>query len=144
MTRSFEVPFKLIREEKVYTGKKIDRKVLEFFHIRLPLYLGSLDENYDRTNSSDMLCIDGVELPVGIHTGEFYEYNNTTVTYTEQEALSSARKIAKELYLQEVSDDEILSVNDTYTVENGVLLLRTQVFCKKNIAQREKILIFGE
>ncbi len=70
-------------EETYYNGNSKNRYVLEFFTLRIPLYLGNVSGNYDTERSNAFLRFFGEQLPIGYYCKNYKNFDVKTVTYTD-------------------------------------------------------------
>lgn len=144
VSKQYTLKYELRRREEIKTGRVIKRSVLNFFHLKIPLYLGGISGDYSVQTDEKTLIIGGVKLPVSLTNATFYEKHDTEVYLSEETALSRARAITEKDIASDFPGAEIVSVNDSFYTENDALFLTTEIICKKNIAAEQKILIFGE
>lgn len=77
--------------EKVPDGKIRSHTVLEFFSLRIPLYLGEIQGEYDRQAQRNTMRILGGELPISMDTFRYFHYTVNSRTLDEETALEFLR-----------------------------------------------------
>ncbi len=125
----------------VRNGKSETRRVLTFFGVEIPLYLGSVKGNYELELSEWEMQIDGVNMPVKINSGKFYFTDPVQIVLSEQEALSSARTQISELEKSKYGGMEIVSREEVVQYDENGLTFTVKYLCRENIAIQESILI---
>lgn len=137
---SVEIPFSQCIEQP--TGREWSRKVLELFHLKIPLFLGSVHGEYDRTVERTPLVIGGVELPVAVTKATFREKTKVEVLYTAEQALELARAQMLEKAGEELEGIAVVSSQETIETLETAVRLNVKFICQENIAMEEDILIF--
>ena len=64
VSKQYTLKYELRRREEIKTGRVIKRSVLNFFHLKIPLYLGGISGDYSVQTEEKTLIIGGVKLPV--------------------------------------------------------------------------------
>lgn len=139
-TLSVEVP--LAQRIDQPTGREWKRKVLQLFHWKIPLFLGSIHGEYDRTVERIPLTMDGVELPVAVTEATFREKTRVDVLYTAEQGLELARAQMIEKAGKELSGITVVSSEETVETLGNAVRLHVKFICEENIAMEEEILIF--
>lgn len=124
-------------------GKSKTKKVLEFFGVKIPLFLGKETSTYKSTLKEKPLSVFGRVLPITIYSKEFnftdkYEY---TRSYDEVCA-KLEEKVGDNLKLEGVNEYKIIRC-DFAQKENAVSLTAI-VSATENIVYREALLIKPE
>lgn len=70
--------------EKEYIKTKTG-KILDFFGFRIPLTAGRIRENYDKSETKEMLSLFGCEIPAGIITEKYEIYERNTILRSREE-----------------------------------------------------------
>lgn len=125
---------KFIQQSNVETGKVKSRKVIDFFGIKIPLYLGSIRGNYKTQKSVWQMQFLGQKLPVKIHTKRYIFQAKHTVTYDYEKAVQKLEDTLKNEYGDKVKSKEYKELKD------GVQL-KAIIIDKQNIAVSEKLLV---
>ncbi len=136
---SVRVDYDQIR--RVRNGRVKTKRVLTFFGMEIPLYLGTEKENYELELSEWTMDIGGVNMPVKINTGTFYFVDNVSVTLSEEEALEQARQQALQTESSRYQSAEILERQEFVQYDEKGLTLTIKYLCIENIGSEEKILI---
>ena len=136
--QTYRVGEPYVQTEKVYTGKTKNKCVLEFFKIKIPLYLGSehlkFDDEYDIKN----LIFFGERMPILMYKKHMNFYTEQEVTYTRDELIIKLENSLKALLNDaEIKDYSVISREITET-DNG-LSLNIKIKFEKNIGIAEKI-----
>ena len=140
--RSLTVTVPRHQTVKRQTGRVMQKSVLHFFHMDLPLYLGSVRGTYEKKIEKKMLALGGAELPIGLTTATFYETVPLEVDFKTEELLEQARKQRTEAEKKELDGAKIISFEEKVEETEQELVLTTKYFCEENIAIEEEILIF--
>ncbi len=92
-------------------------------------------ENYDTIQREDTLPLWGPEkLPFSIETICALPYEDVSVLLTEEEALARAKRELWRRLSEEANYSETLALEESYTVENAVLIYHCSVEAIENIA----------
>ncbi len=137
---SVEVPY--VQRIEQPTGREWTRKVFQLFHLKIPLFLGSVHGDYDRTVEKSPLVLGGVELPVSVTTATFREKTAVDVQYTPEEALELARAQMVRKAGEELAGITVRSSAESIEQLEHSLRLSVKFICEENIAMEEEILIF--
>ena len=136
---SFTAAFK--QTETVRTGKVSTRRVLHFFGLDLPLYLGSVQFPYEKESNEEILQFDGQRLPIGVTTARFYETEKRTRTLSKDEALKLATKEIERLEEAELQGAKIVSREPVMETYDYGVKLTVHYVCEENIAKKDFIMI---
>lgn len=117
------------------TGKQKIKRVLDFFTLKIPLYLGGETRAYTSQNEVFELKLLGQKLPIKIYTKRFDFTKTKTYNLTRADATALLEKRLKEEYSGAVS-------NQNFTERVDSLVLSAIITEKKDIAVNEKM-IFG-
>ena len=124
------------------TGKVIRRSALEFFHLDIPLFLGSVRGSYDKEVQTHTLSFGGVPLPIRYRQGQFYETVAQEVTYTTDEMAEQAREKITSMADSVLQNARILSSEEHITEQEDGLTMTIQYRCEEDIVQEQEILLF--
>lgn len=127
--------------EDVRTGRVSNRRVINFFNLNLPLYLGSFNRPHEMRVTTSQLTLDGVELPLGITTGRFYETRTIEHNLNADEAIALARERAVEVKAYELLDAEILETSEEIVTEDGQITIIFTLKVRQSIEIFEDILM---
>lgn len=117
------------------TGEQKIKRVLDFFTLKIPLYLGGEMREYTSQNEVLQLKLLGQKLPIKIHTKRFNFTKTKRYNLTRADATALLEKSLKEEYNGAVS-------NQSFTERADSLVLSAIITEKKDIAVSEKM-IFG-
>ncbi|MBE6679354.1 MAG: hypothetical protein E7598_02400 [Ruminococcaceae bacterium] len=129
-----EIPLK--NTEKVYGEESLAECSIKMFGKNVNIFknYSILDDNYDTIyNNVNFSVLHFDRLPLSLETVTAFPYTYTDVQLTESEALFRARsEFFKILDMQDYLDT--LSIEESITVENSVLVLKCSVEAVENIA----------
>lgn len=133
-----------VQSEKVYSGNPQKRRALSFFGIDIPLYLGTLKGNFERTVTVQRFSWNGAYLPVSLTEAAFYRVDTKAFLIDEAIARELALQKLRELEEQELENAQILSKNVEFkVVEKGVEISATYSLIE-NISKRDLLLILTQ
>lgn len=140
-TYSAEGKYKQIKT--LENGKVITRNTIDFFGLRIPLYLGSVKAESTYTKEVKNLKLFGKEIPIKIACEKYSLTHKETVNYDKE----TLEEMLYEDVKKQVEESGLISSEEvdrevTYT-ENGILLKITYN-CEENIAVQDKILLDTE
>ncbi len=122
------------------TGRVEKKKVLSFFSVKMPLYLGSVGfDEYRVQKRKDILELDSVVLPVWVASADFYEVEKREVTVKAEKARKQCEEKLAELEKEELSGKKIVSRELEFQVKNGEVVLVANYVCNENIVRTEYI-----
>lgn len=128
--------FQPYSEEKLQYTEKITRKTLNFFGLKIPLYIGRNDfERYEYDEKVSFLKIFNIQLPVGIVYSEYKLYEQETEEVSPEKAMQLLEEkidlceknfysgedmkiIGREVYFSET--EEGMSAAVKYTLEGDI------------------------
>ncbi len=118
------------------TGENAKRRVLTFFGLNIPLYLGTVDYPYERDTERSRFEANGAYLPISLTTATFHKTEERLIKLTRQQAEAAALKQMNDI-CRNVSEYEILSFTDSFELADGQVVLTRHIQARENIAQRE-------
>ena len=134
----FSKTMPLKQEIKVKTGKVRKKKLLQFFTLNIPLYIGSVKGEYEKIVEEKHIKTANNYLPIRIVTAHFFEEKKVQINKTEEELKKELTSYAnKALKTNEIH--KILSVNDEFSVKNGMITIKRKAKCLENIAKSKTI-----
>ncbi len=136
------VPF--AQEKVVRVGEPIKRRVITFFGVKIPLYLGSVKKPYETETEQKVFEKDGMYLPVKLTETSFFRTQTEQYTLSEDEA---RQKCAEELLKKEQTDlknAEILEKTVEFEVTTDGIRAFSKYKCRQNIAKKDLLLILEE
>ena len=140
ITRTLEVKCPYTVNKTIETGEKKNRRVLEIFTLKIPLFLG--DETRECNSSSDkkQLRLFGVNLPIRIYEKEYRYTKNAEITKTEDIIKSELQSEMEKKLKRETKTD--YKIKSTQFTDNGEeISLKTTVVYTKNIVYKDFLLI---
>ena len=140
--RSVVIEVPLQEEVKVYTGEENIKKSVIF--LGKPINFsqkGSIDTStYDTIIESVRLCLPGgIELPVWIRTERQQAYRMERECLTDEQAYDIAQSRFRMAVGELLKDAEILSLDSTAVLEDGVCRIVGDAVCLTNIARTVEI-----
>ena len=140
--RSVVIEVPLQEEVKVYTGEENIKKSVIF--LGKPINFsqkGSIDTStYDTIIESVRLCLPGgIELPVWIRTERQQAYRMEREYLTDEQAYDIAQSRFRMAVGELLKDAEILSLDSTAVLEDGVCRIVGDAVCLTNIARTVEI-----
>ena len=128
--------------EAYYTAPPSTRRVLSFFGIDIPLFLGSMKGNFETTSANHRFESNSMYLPITVTEKTYFP---TDIRAFEIDALT-AKELAieklNELEKSELKNAEILSKTVSFEVTEKGVLATAEYVCRENIAQRDLLLIY--
>lgn len=135
------VPFKF--KKNILTGKERTLKVLDFFNIKVPLFLGKVRFNSQEKTSTTNVKMFGRELPISITSKTFNEIIETDVERTEEDAINQALcEIVCEIKNLPITNIQI--VDFTWENKGDCLEVFLKTKCYENVGEEEKIIFNKE
>lgn len=138
--RTFSAEGEFTQNTQQKTRDTIKRFTIDFFNIKIPLYLGNVKQKYIYHADIKKLSLFDKEIPIKIACEKYDIYKDSTVTYEKsvlEEMLYTDIK-------NQVEEFEFLSAKEgekeIITTDKGILLKITYI-CEENIAVQDKILI---
>ena len=133
---SAEIP--IVLEEKIKkqvsypTGEVTKRSVLEFFGLKIPLYLGAVKGDYIAESNTKTARLFSQNLPIKLHTKRFRLTRSTNIKYKYEEVVANLEKRLSKEYNGKVKQKEFIKTENT-------VLLSAVLIEKKNIAESEAL-----
>lgn len=141
--RVFSAQGDFIQEVTSETGDNITHYSIDFFNIKIPLYLDKISQKYNYTCNIKNLTLFDKNIPIKIAREQYKLTQNTTIEYdkiTLENILND--NIKKQLddfkFISAIKIDEEIISND-----KGILLNITYL-CEENIGVQSKILLGKE
>lgn len=123
------------------TGKKKTKRVLSFFNIKIPLYLGCERGTYNAKTSVKTLKLFGKRLPIAIYEKRFEFTKETEKKYDRSALEKELERLFREKAELEISGDFEVKNREIDEIEGG-LRLKTVVSAEENIAVQD-IMLFN-
>ncbi len=140
--RRISVSVPLTQTNPQFTGEAVTRRVLHCFGISIPLYIGSIQNDYVKETKMQSLIIDDVTLPLSIETGIFRFTRPVTVQLNEQEAMAEAIEKIDTQIENNFADVTVIHIEYHQKQTEQALHVTAELTCKENIGIEEKLLIF--
>ncbi len=122
-----------LRRKKSVTKEIKTRSVITFFFLKIPLYLGSIKENYTYKTSIKSLSFLGKPLPISKNTTTFYIKKTVNINSTpkavekllidriEKEIIATGIKNYKEVDLKTAETNNALTVSKTVSAYENIV-----------------------
>lgn len=133
------VPF--TQTQTVRTGEPKHKRVLSFFGIKIPLYLGSVKGDYETETETKRYENNEMYLPVTLTDTVFYKLKTQTVTLTQEEAKQKGTQQLEDFEKTDLKNAEILEKSVDFEVQSDGILLKAEYKCLENIAITDLLLI---
>lgn len=125
---------KFIKQIKLPTGKKAKRSVLEFFTIKIPLYIGRQRGDFETKTNIKETTLFSNKLPITLYTKEFMFYENQTRQLSYDELCAELDKKLSAMHTGSVKSKEFTQTAD------GVIL-HAVINEKKDITVSENLIL---
>ncbi len=138
----YTVKVPLQYEKKVYTARKKTRKSLIFFEKEVNFFRNSrnLYSSCDTIERVEYLNLFGLgDLPVGIRTIEYIEYETKIGIRSEEQAAEQANLLLWQMLYADAPDAELVSKQLDGRVEGDTYILTARIECVQNIAEEREI-----
>ncbi len=123
------------------TGKVTQRWVISFFGAKIPLYLGSVQGEYQKQTDTFYWHHNNMYLPIYVHKATFFSQISQNCVVSEQTATQMAKDQLTSREAETLKEVQILKQTEEVLVQQeGVLVVR-QYICQENIVTEEKISI---
>lgn len=123
------------------TGKKKTKRVLSFFGIKIPLYLGCEKGTYNTETSIKALKLLGKRLPIAIYEKRFEFTKETEKNYDRNALEKELERLFSEKVKLEILGDFQVKNREIDEIQGG-LRLKTVVSAEENIAVQD-IMLFN-
>lgn len=137
---STNVPLK--REILVDSGQQKTKNILNFFNFKIPLYIGELDESWEKKVEKHPVVIDGVELPLGITKGIFTKKIKQTEILSVKKAVEIGKNDIKNKLKIHDENSKVELISETVKQEKSAVKLTQKFSIVESIGISEKVLIF--
>lgn len=119
-------------------GKVTTKKVLQFFGLNIPLYLGSVKGEYSKNVKEYYIKTENNYLPIKIIDAEFLSLENTEIILTETEAQAKL-KASADAWLKQSNVIEIVDIKDDIILQNGEIKIIRKAKVIEDIAIEKPI-----
>lgn len=137
---SVTVPFK--QQKKEPTGKVVIRRKVEFFGLKVPLYVGKEPEGDFIVEKSRMRTnIHGFKPPIGYTMQKWTEVSTVEFDLTEKEAAALARQQLSERLKEESPDADIIDKKEEIKADKEGVTVTHTYLCREDIAAPQEIYI---
>ncbi len=123
-------------------GKPIQRQVVSFLNLHVPLYIGHLRGEYHLKTHTERYENNGMYLPITLKTAVFTPIETVSVTLSPEEATENAQKMLKDLEIENFGDAEIISRDIICEMTDDGVILKATYICRENIAEQDLLLIY--
>lgn len=140
VSQKFTVSENFEKTELSRNGKKRSRYLIELFGIKLPLFLGRVNGDFDTKLSVSNFEISGVKLPIRLYKKTFYFKREVTFRRTQEELkLKLLDDIEKQLSKNKITDYKVKSKE--FKIDKEKITLELYIISDINIARVENLLI---
>ncbi len=136
------VPF--VQSKVIRTGEPQKRRVLTFFGVDIPLYLGSVKKPYETITEQNFFERDGMYLPIKLTETVFFKTKTVQYTLTDDQ---TRQRCLDDLLIKEQTDlrnAEILGKTVEFQVSTDGICAVAKYKCRQNIAKTDLLLILEE
>lgn len=119
-------------------GKVTTKKVLQFFGLNIPLYLGSVKGEYSKNVKEYYIKTENNYLPIKIIDAEFLSLENTEIILTKTEAQAKL-KASADAWLKQSNVIEIVDIKDDIILQNGEIKIIRKAKVIEDIAIEKPI-----
>ena len=137
---TFTLTEKITQNLTEENGEYKKRRVLEFFNIKIPLFLGDETKPCNQTLKVDNLKIFGTQLPVAVHTKTYCYTEKVTVTKTEDVLKGELEEKMEEMLKRKKIKDYKLKSKE-FTTNSEEISLKFTVTAEQNIAYKDFLII---
>lgn len=133
-------------EHEVTAGTRESKtlRVLSFFGIDIPLYLGSPKGDCVASKTVKRFENNGMYLPITLTETVFFKTEKRTVSVSEETARQMALEKLTTEEGEQLRNAEILSRNVSFSINDGAVTATADYICTENIAKIEFLLIYDE
>lgn len=142
-TSIFKAEGKYEKKVKEKTGKIKSKYALEFFTVKIPLFLGSESGDFETELFVKQAKLFGKKLPVRLYERKFMYCKNVTYKLSEESLTEELKKQIIKQIKSEKTEDYTLSDFETQKTNDGIIL-SVKVKSTENIATEDTILINSE
>ena len=141
ITESIKVSQPLKVTEKVKTGEEKKLTLIDFFGLKIPLFLGGVNGKFEVSSTKTPVKLFGKKLPIEIITNKYSFYEEENMYFSKANALTLARKTLDEKLEKFIGEGKILDINISEKIVGNNLELVAKLRCEKNIVLEEKIVL---
>ena len=128
-----------VKKEKVKTGKIIKKRVVDFFGLKIPLYLGCVNKDYESKFDTKKLKLFGSELPLKIYTRTFELMEERTEKLNKKQLENELLGLFEEkVKVEKIGDFEV--ENREFDEIQGGMRLKTVISASEDIATEDFLL----
>ncbi len=139
-TRTFSASGNFVQTVNCSSEKFKKHITVDFFDLKIPLYLGTVKNDFDYSYNIKDLKFLGKRIPIRIAVEKYRIINKNTVEYDAV----SLEKILYEVIKKEVKNHNFIKAEETnretITSKEGMVLI-IEYNCEENIAVQERILL---
>lgn len=142
-TRTAEYFAPYAQSKEVVAKEPEVKRVLHIFSFKIPLYIGSVQGDYERVIKDKKLMLGARYAPIYVTEGYFYKKSKTSYVLNEDLALKLAQDELKKQEKRDFTEKEIeiLDYSEEKEVRSDGVLVKRTYKCLENIAKPE-ILMF--
>lgn len=124
----------------IKTGEQKSKSVLSFFGLKIPLYLGAENGNYESKLQENRASLFGQILPISLYSRSFEFLEEKTVIYNEEELKQRLeQKLKENLSEQGITDYTVKS--EEFAVSGDGMSLTAEISALEEITNSEILII---
>lgn len=141
--RIFSARGDFIQEKNLEIGDRLTRYSIKFFNVKIPLYLGKINENYNYTCTIKNLSLFGSKIPIKIAQEQYIFQKKAKVKYNRSELEEILHNDIKN-QLKNFNFITASQVDKEIIYTDSGMLLKITYACEEDIAVQNKILFSKE
>lgn len=140
VTKDITVTEKYLQTQNILNGKRKSKTVLEFFGIKIPLYIGGFGDNYIDYSKTKRLSFLGEKIPIYLHTRFAEYYFEKPIIYDREQIINRLRNdVDKLISEQNIENYTVISREIAENVDEVTMTVKIKHI--KNIAKQENFII---
>ena len=135
-----DISIDLSQYKKEYTGKTKNRYFINFFSLKIPLFISvNVKGKYDLSESEKNIYLFGKEIPIGIKSVHYRFYNDVGENMSIEEGNKILTNAFKQYEATELKDAVILKREVLDILHNNILTKRIKYTAEEDIALKQEI-----
>lgn len=140
VTKDITVTEKYIQTQNISNGKRKSKTVLEFFGIKIPLYIGEFGENYTDYSRTKQMSFLGEKMPIYLHTRLAEYYFEKPIIYDREQIINRLQNdVDKLISEQNIENYTVINREIAENFEDVTMTVKIKYI--KNIAKQENFII---
>lgn len=141
--RVFSASGDFIQQKNLETGETVTRYSIQFFNIKIPLYLGEIGQNYNYNYTIKNFEMFGEKIPIKIAKEQYNLIQSTKKRLNKSELEEKLHSDIKN-QLNNFNFINVSQIDKEVVYTDKGMLLKITYVCEENIAQQSKILLSKE